>query len=150
MEIQLVRESWGENDKKGDRWVDLYVGADGSARLSRHDLRPSLEESSDDEDYEYHVNVPAAAVPSVKRKALNFGGDAHPVGQSGTWKGDATESLADIRAAKSCPLYPRSGHVRCNQRCRLWAKSAFKIMLVIKLRTRTALGAFAYPCCGRD
>jgi hypothetical protein len=101
MEIQLVRESWGENDKKGDRWVDLYVGADGSARLSRHDLRPSLEESSDDEDYEYHVNVPAAAVPSVKRKALNFGGDAHPVGQSGTWKGDATESLADIRAAKS-------------------------------------------------
>jgi hypothetical protein len=49
MEIQLVRESWGENDKKGDRWVDLYVGADGSARLSRHDLRPFLKESSMDE-----------------------------------------------------------------------------------------------------
>ena len=60
MEIQLVRESWGENDKKGDRWVDLYVGADGSARLSRHDLRSSFKESSDDEDYEYHVNVPGS------------------------------------------------------------------------------------------
>ena len=65
MEIQLVRESWGENDKNGDRWVDLYVAADGSARLSRHDLRPSLKESSDDENYEYHVNVPAAAVPKL-------------------------------------------------------------------------------------
>ena len=44
MEIQLVRESGGENDKTRDRWVDLYVGADGSARLSHHDLRPSLKE----------------------------------------------------------------------------------------------------------
>ena len=44
MEIQLVRERGGENDNKRDRWVDLYVGADGSARLSRHDLRPSLKE----------------------------------------------------------------------------------------------------------
>ena len=43
MEIQLVREG-GENDNKRDRWVDLYVGADGSARLSRHDLRPSLKD----------------------------------------------------------------------------------------------------------
>ena len=60
MEIQLVREMEGENDNKRDRWVDLYVGADGSARLSRHDLRPSLKE-----DYEYHVNVPAAAVPKL-------------------------------------------------------------------------------------
>jgi hypothetical protein len=60
MEIQLVREKEGENDNKRDRWVDLYVGADGSARLSRHDLRPSLKE-----DYEYHVNVPAAAVPKL-------------------------------------------------------------------------------------
>jgi hypothetical protein len=60
MEIQLVREREGENDNKRDRWVDLYVGADGSARLSRHDLRPSLKE-----DYEYHVNVPAAAVPKL-------------------------------------------------------------------------------------
>ena len=64
-EIQLVRESWDEKDKKGDRWVDLYVGAGGSARLSRHDLRPSLKGSSDDEDYEHHVNVPAAAVPKL-------------------------------------------------------------------------------------
>jgi hypothetical protein len=53
-------ERGGENDNKRDRWVDLYVGADGSARLSRHDLRPSLKE-----DYEYHVNVPAAAVPKL-------------------------------------------------------------------------------------
>ena len=65
MEIQLVRESGGENDKKRDRWVDLYVGADGSARLSRHGLRPSLKDSADVEDYEYHVNVPAAAVPKL-------------------------------------------------------------------------------------
>ena len=65
MEIQLVRERGSENDKKRDRWVDLYVGADGSARLSRHDLRPSLKESSDDEDHEYHVNVPAAAIPKL-------------------------------------------------------------------------------------
>jgi hypothetical protein len=60
MEIQLVRERGGENDNKRDRWVDLYVGADGSARLSRHDLHPSLKE-----DYEYHVNVPVAAVPKL-------------------------------------------------------------------------------------
>jgi hypothetical protein len=65
MEIQLVWESGDENDKTRDRWVDLYVGADGSARLSHHDLRPSRKESSDDEDHEYHVNVPAAAIPKL-------------------------------------------------------------------------------------
>jgi hypothetical protein len=65
MEIQLVRESWGENDKKRDRCVDLYVGADGSVRLSGYDLGPSLKERSDDVDYEYHVNVPATAVPKL-------------------------------------------------------------------------------------
>ena len=65
MEIQLVRERGSENDNKRDRWVDLYVGADGSARLSRHNLHPSLKKSSDDEEYEYHVNVPAAAVPKL-------------------------------------------------------------------------------------
>jgi hypothetical protein len=64
MEIQLVRESGDENDKKRE-WVDLYVGADGSAKLSRHDLRPSFKETSADEDHEYHVNVPAAAVPKL-------------------------------------------------------------------------------------
>jgi hypothetical protein len=64
MEIQLVRESWGENDKKTDRWIDLYVGADGSARLSGYELGPSVKEWSDD-DYEYHVNVSAAAIPKL-------------------------------------------------------------------------------------
>ena len=34
-------------------------------------------------------------VSSVKSKALNFGGDAHPVTQSGTWKSDATEIETD-------------------------------------------------------
>jgi hypothetical protein len=94
MEIELVRESWGENENKGDRWVDLYVGADGPVRLSHHDLRPSLKGPSA-EDYEYHVSVAAAAVPKLvfallrekylgrsavhefrvfcKRKASNFG-----------------------------------------------------------------------------
>jgi hypothetical protein len=64
MEIELVRDSWGENENKGDRWVDLYVGADGPVRLSHHDLRPSLKGSSA-EDYEYHVSVAAAAVPKL-------------------------------------------------------------------------------------
>jgi hypothetical protein len=109
MEIELVRESWGENEKRRDRWVDLYVGVDGPVRLSRHDLRPSLKGSSDAEDYEYHVNVPSAAVPklvfallrdkylgaevtpyknfesSVRRKALNFGGDAICAPAYGIW-----------------------------------------------------------------
>jgi hypothetical protein len=40
MEIELVRESWGDNENKGDRWIDLYVGADGPVRLSHHDLGP--------------------------------------------------------------------------------------------------------------
>jgi hypothetical protein len=60
MEIQLVRESWGENDKKS---VDLYVGAEGSVRLSSYDC-PSLKERSDEADYEYHVNVPATSAPN--------------------------------------------------------------------------------------
>jgi hypothetical protein len=62
MEIELVRESWGENENKGDRWIDLYVGADGPVRLSH--LRPSPKGSSA-EDYEYHVSVAAAAVPKL-------------------------------------------------------------------------------------
>ena len=47
-----------------DRWIDLYVGADGSVRLSGYELGPSVKEWSDD-DYEYHVNVSAAAVPKL-------------------------------------------------------------------------------------
>ena len=58
MEIQLFRESWGENDKKRDRCVDLYVGAGGSVRLSSYDL-------GHDAHYEYHVNVPATAAPQL-------------------------------------------------------------------------------------
>ena len=63
MEIQLVRETWGENDKKKDRCIDLYVGADGSVRLSGYELGPSVKEWSDD-DYEYHVNVSAQPSPN--------------------------------------------------------------------------------------
>ena len=43
---------------------DLYFGADGSVRLSSYELGPSVKEWSDD-DYEYHVNVSAAAVPKL-------------------------------------------------------------------------------------
>ena len=50
MEIQLFQESWGKNDNKRNRCVDLYVGADGSVRLSSYDLGPSLKERSDDAD----------------------------------------------------------------------------------------------------
>jgi len=89
--INRRRDRWKSNlsgragartTKKGIGGCDFYVAADGSARLSRHDLRPSLKESSDDEDYEYHVNVPAAAVPKLvfallREKYLGRSGAVH-------------------------------------------------------------------------
>jgi hypothetical protein len=60
MEIQLVREGATIKGIGGLTFMLVLM-----VRLSRHDLRPSLKESSDDEDYEYHVNVPAAAVPKL-------------------------------------------------------------------------------------
>jgi hypothetical protein len=72
MEIQLVPETGARTTKK-DQCIDLYVGADGSVRLSGYELGPSVRMV--DDDYEYHVNVSAAAVPNqvFARFARNFG-----------------------------------------------------------------------------
>jgi hypothetical protein len=47
----------------------------------------------------------------------------HNAGKSYCPNDAAFGSKADIQTSEACPLYPKSGHVRCSSLCLLWANS---------------------------
>ena len=74
--VELARESGTEY-----RSVRLRITGDGGIRLDAHDMGPTVVQVFDHDDYEFAVEVPAAAVAQLAFELLRdrFSGDIRAV-----------------------------------------------------------------------